>query len=203
MDAELTTQRRAADQRTLFEQAIFRVQAYVESKDIQPPDCFISYAWGEPEHERWVEKRLAQDLQKAGISVILDRWENSRVGSSISRFVERIEKVDRVITIGTPLYRKKYENKDSKTSYVVAGEIQLINDRLLGTEEQRQTILPLVLAGEKRNALPPLLHDKVHADFRNEETYFTTAFDLILDLYNIPHTDQAVADLREQLRGRM
>ena len=32
--------------------------------------------------------------------------------------------------------------------------------------------------------------------------YFISAFDLILSLYNIPPRDQAVADLREPLRGR-
>lgn len=47
----------------------------------------------------------------------------------------------------------------------------------------------------------PLLHGRVHADFRDESTYFTTAFDLILSLYQIPTHHSAVADLRESLRG--
>ena len=38
-------------------------------EEIKPPECVVSYAWGVPEHERWVEKRLATDLQKAGIGV--------------------------------------------------------------------------------------------------------------------------------------
>lgn len=71
--AEVELQRRTADQRTRFEQAVFRVQAYVAEQAIKPPECFISYAWGVLEHERWVETRLATDLHKAGISVLLDR----------------------------------------------------------------------------------------------------------------------------------
>ena len=47
-------------------------------------------------------------------------------------------------------------------------------------------MLPLLLAGEKTASLPPLLHGRVHADFRDELAYFTTAFDLILSLYQIP-----------------
>jgi small GTP-binding protein len=199
--AEVETQRRAAEQRTRFEQAVFRVRAYVAEQTITPPETFISYAWGVPEQERWVEKRLATDLQKAGIDVVLDRWHNAQIGASVARFVERIEKSDRIVMIGTPLYRRKYENKDEKTGYVVAAEVDLIHNRLLGTEPQKQSVLPLLLAGEKTASLPPLLHGRVYADFRDETAYFTTAFDLILSLYRIPPNHSAVADLRESLRG--
>ncbi|MCY2995888.1 MAG: hypothetical protein NTY19_49765 [Planctomycetota bacterium] len=41
----------------------------------------------------------------------------------------------------------------------------------------------------------------MYADFRHESAYFTTAFDLILSLYQIPPHHPAVADLRESLRG--
>ncbi len=197
---EVEAQRRVADLRTRFEQAVFRVQAYVQEQKIKAPECFISYAWGEAEHERWVEKRLATDLQKAGINVILDRWENAKIGASVSRFIERTERCDRIIVVGTPLYRLKYENKDTKTGYVVAAEVDLIANRLMDTEAQKETVLPVLLAGEKTAALPPLLHGRVYADFRNERDYFKTAFDLILSLYNIAVTDRAVVDLRESLR---
>src|SRR5262249_40200453 len=110
--AEVETQRRLADKRTRFEQAVFRIQAYVNDQKLKVPECFISYAWGVPQHERWVEKRLAIDLQKAGLAILLDRWHNAQIGASVARFIERIEKCDRIIIVGTPLYRQKYENKD-------------------------------------------------------------------------------------------
>jgi GTPase SAR1 family protein len=56
--AEVETQRRVADLRTRFEQAIFRVQAYVKDQGIKVPEYFISYAWGDKEQERWVERSL-------------------------------------------------------------------------------------------------------------------------------------------------
>jgi len=201
VQAEVESQRRAAEQRTRFEQAVFRVRAYVEEQKIKPPGSFISYAWGVPEHERWVEKRLAINLQKAGVNVVLDRWHNAQIGASVARFVERIEKSDRIVMVGTPLYRRKYENRDASTGYVVAAEVDLINNRLLGAEPQKQSVLPLLLDGEKTASLPPLLHGRVYADFRNELTYFTTAFDLILSLYQIAPNHAVVADLRESLRG--
>ena len=191
-----------AAQRSRFEQAVFQVMSYVDSEKMPRPECFISYAWGDREQERWVERNLATDLQKAGIGVVLDQWENSRVGSSVPRFVERIERCDLILMVGTPLYRKKYENKETSTGYVAAAEVDLIANRLLATERQKETVLPLLLAGEKETSLPPLLHSRVYADFRNERGYFVTAFDLILDLYGINHNHQAVADLRESLRER-
>lgn len=197
--AEVDAQRRAAEQRTRFEQAVFRIGAYVTEQRITPPACFISYAWGDLDEERWVEKRLAMDLQKAGIRVVLDRWEN-KIGTDVARFIARIETVDRIVMVGTPGYRRKYDNKDAGTGYVVAAEVDLINNRLLGTEQQKESVLPLLLDGEKTVALPPLLHGRVHADFRDESTYFATAFDLILSLYQLPPNHPAVADLRESLR---
>jgi GTPase SAR1 family protein len=191
-----------AARRSSFEQAVFQLVSYIEGQKLARPECFISYAWGDAEQERWVERSLATDLRKAGLIVVFDRWENERVGASVSRFVERIEKCDRIIMVGTPTYRRKYENKDTSTGHVVAAEVDLISNRLLGTEAQKESVMPVLLAGEKTSSLPPLLHSRVFGDFRDERKYFITAFDLILDLYGIPHTDPAVTDLRESLRDR-
>jgi small GTP-binding protein len=199
--SQVETQRRAAEQRTRFEQAVFRVRAYVAEQKITPPESFISYAWGVPEHERWVEKRLATDLQKAGIEVVLDRWHNAQIGASVPRFIERIQKIDRIVMVGTPRYLQKYENQDTSTGYVVAAEVDLINNRLIGTEPQKRSVLPLLLDGEKATSLPPLLQGSVYADFRDERSYFAVALDLILSLYQLPPNHPAVADLRESLLG--
>jgi small GTP-binding protein len=194
-------QRRVAEQRTRFEQAVYQLASYVESQGVARPECFISYAWGDREHERWVEKSLATDLQKAGLRVLLDRWENSRVGASIMRFVERIEECDQIIVVGTPQYRQKAKNVASEKGSVVAAEWDLAGIRMLATEAHKQTVLPVLREGHEAEAFPALLRGRVYADFRNERAYFTTAFDLMLDLYGIAHNDVAVADLRESLRG--
>ncbi len=198
--AEVETQRRVADLRTLFEQVIFRVNAYVKEQGINVPECFISYAWGDRKQERWVEKSLATDLQKAGLKVLLDKWENSRIGSNIMRFVERIEECDHIIVVGTPQYRQKAKNVASEKGSVVAAEWDLAGIRMLTTEAHKQTVLPVLLAGDEAEAFPALLRGRVYADFRDERAYFVTAFDLILDIYGIAPSDTAVADLRESLR---
>jgi GTPase SAR1 family protein len=197
--AQLATQRRAADERTRFEQAIFRVQAYAAGRKIRPPECFISYAWGVKEHERWVEKSLAEDLQKSGIIVVLDRWENAKIGASIPRFVERVAKCDRVLVVGTPLYREKYDNDSPMGGFVVAAEGDLIGKRMIGSEASKESVLPALLAGRDKSSFPELLQGRVYADFRQEQRYFITAFDLVLSLYGIKPGDPAVAYLRESL----
>ena len=201
VQAKVDLQRQAAEQRTRFEQAVFRVRAYTAEQKITPPECFISYAWGVPEHERWVKKRLAADLKKAGIAVLLDRWDNAQIGASVMRFVERIEECDRVIVVGTPLYRQKAKNVASDKGSVVAGEWDLAGIRMLATENQKQTVLPVLLAGEPSESFPSLLRGRVYGDFRKDEAYFTTAFDLILNLYQLPPNHPALSDLRESLLG--
>ncbi|OPX76428.1 MAG: WD domain, G-beta repeat [Methanosaeta sp. PtaB.Bin018] len=189
----------AADQRSQFEQVLFRLKNYVTEQKIAVPDCFISYAWGNPEHERWVERSLATDLQKAGIIVVLDRWENARIGASVPRFVERVGKTDRVIVVGTPLYRKKYDNNEPMRSFVVAAEEDIIGKRMIGTEAGKECILPVLLEGTEESAFPYLLQGRVHADFRKSEDYFNAAFDLLLSLYQIPPQCRVAMKLRESL----
>jgi hypothetical protein len=76
----------------------------------------------------------------------------------------------------------------------------LINNRMLGTEAQKKSIRPLLLAGTPEDSLPPLMQGRVYADFRTEANYFATLFDLVLSIYEIPFHSPAVADLRETLR---
>jgi GTPase SAR1 family protein len=192
-------QKRFAARRSRFEQAVFQLVSYVENQKLPRPECFISYAWGDKEQERWVERNLASDLQKAGIRILLDQWENKRIGASVMRFIERIEACDKVIVVGTPGYRKKYANRETERGFVVAAEGDLTAPRMLGTEAEKESVLPVLLAGDVKESLPVWLRGRVYADFRNDRQYFITAFDLILSIYNIAPNAPAVADLRESL----
>ena len=198
---EMASHRRVADTRSRFEQVLFRIKTYVTEQKIDLPVCFISYAWGITEHEHWVEKSLAKDLFKAGVFVLLDRWENARIGASIPRFVERIGECDRVIVVGTNLYRSKYENKEPMRGYVAAAEGDLIGKRMIGTEEQKESVLPVLLHGTEETAFPTLLHGRVYADFRRKEAYFEVALELLLSLYGISSKDTVASELRDLLRG--
>ena len=180
---------------------LFRLKTYVTEAKNAVQECFISFACGNLEHERWVEHSLATDLLKAGIKVVLDRWDNAQINASIPRFVERVAKCDRVIVVGTPLYRTKYENKDPARGTVVAAEGHLIGNRMLGTDAQKLSVLPILVEGTEETSFPALLHGRVYADFRRSETYTEKALDLLLSLYEIKPRDPVAIDLRESLRG--
>lgn len=199
---EVEANRRVADQRSRFEQVLFRLKSYVMDQGITPPECFISYAWGNSDQELWVERRLATDLQKAGVTVVLDRWENARIGSSVPRFVERIEKTDLVIVVGTPLYRKKYENNEPMRSFVVAAEGDIIGNRMISTEAEKESVFPVLLEGNNYSAFPILLHGRVYADFRKPEAYFSNALELFLSIYQISPQHPVTIELRELLGDR-
>lgn len=186
--------------RTTYETALSSVKRLVHASGQQAaPTSFISYAWGDSTHAHWVQS-LADDLCQADFDVVLDQWDNAAIGASITRFISRIEQCDFILAIGTPSYRQKYENNVSPHGSVVAAEFDLMSRRLIGTEAQKASILPLLLAGEERTSFPPLLHGRVYANFTQEAHYLATLFDLVLTLYHIPFNDPLVRDLREKLR---
>jgi hypothetical protein len=119
----------------------------------------------------------------------------------VTRFVERVATCDRVVVVGTPLYRQKYENGEPMRGFVVSAEGDLIGKRMIGTEAKKESVLPALLAGTEETSFPALIQGRVYADFRDERAYFTTAFDLILSLYDIGRNDFAVVDLREPLES--
>ena len=200
MRAEIARDEVRGRQRTSYETALVRLKDFILDRgDTTAVTCFVSYAWGILEHERWVLS-LANDLRNAGIEVVLDQLHNAAIGSNIARFIERIEESAFIVAIGTPSYLLKYRNKLSKYGSVVAAEVDLINQRLLETEERKATVLPVLLDGDKHTSLPPLMR-RVFGDFTSEEMYFATLFDLLLTLYQIPFEHPKVQDVRANLRG--
>jgi small GTP-binding protein len=183
----------AATKRTAFAVIATQLRSYLTEVigHRQPLVVFISYAWGDPATESWVRDRLVPDLEQAGIEIVLDRT-SSRVGASLSRFVERADTANRILVIATPEYVHKYNNP---IGHVLAAEADLINRRLLGTEEQKSTVLPVLLAGTPAESLPPLIQTRIHADFRDSDRYFIELFELVLALHNLAPDTSALKDL--------
>ncbi len=202
--AKLEQERILARLRTTFETALVRIKGFIRDASTEKrkffPTCFISYAWGDPENERWVA-RLAGDLKNAGITVLLDQVDNSKLGSNVSRFISEIEKSDFIVVVGTPMYLQKYEDQSSGSASIVAAEADLINQRLLSTEDKKQTVIPIIREGDEWKSLTPLLRGRVFGDFRYEESYFASLFDLILTLFRIPYDHTAFKDVREVVRS--
>ena len=79
---------------------------------------------------------------------------------------------------------------DSRASYRVRA----------GLAPALETLASIRPFSQKMTSFPPLLHGRNYANFRREEYYFVTLFDLLLTLYSIPFDDPLVRDLRENLR---
>lgn len=184
-----------ADKRTKFEQVLFSLKSHVIDKGISSPKCFISYAWGIPSQEHWVEHSLVADLQKAGFDVVFDKWHNLPA-SSFGRYIDRMEKADCIIVIGTNAYRQKYDNEDPEKGTVVAAECAYINARMRGPEKKKETIIPVLLEGTAESSFPPCLCDRVFWDFRKHNAYFGTVLELLLSLYDLKPNDTIAIELR-------
>jgi len=181
----ITSEKARVSKRTKYETALVRIKAILRElgRNAKPsPSCFISYAWGVEAHEKWV-LRLAKDLRNAEIDVWFDRWHNVP-GSSITKFVDKLDEVSFALAVGTEKYLEKYKTEISDP--VVDAEIRMIQTRLRKRTAIRETVIPLLLDGSQKTSFPPLFEDSVYVSFKDEKRYFVELFRLILRLYNIP-----------------
>ncbi len=192
----IDAQQTIAKRRTTFEAALVRVKALLRDQDEdKKPTCFISYAWGIPENERWV-LQLAKDLRNAGIDVLFDRWD-CPPGSNLDLFIERIMSSDYVIPIGTPSLREKYDTQEADP--VVAAELKLINLRVRQTTEYGETILPVLLDGTAKTSFSPQLQPLVCVDIRDSDFYFQKLFKIIWRIYELPFDNPLLEELQESM----
>ena len=195
----LDVQQTFAQHRTAFEVALVRVKALLRDRgEVEKPTCFISYAWGVPEHERWI-LQLAKDLRNASIEVLLDRW-HSPPGSDLGRYIDQIEASRFVIVVGTPELKLKYDSiMDDR---VVAAELELINLRARQPQNFGRTTLPLLLAGDPQKSFPPQLQRLVSIDFRSNEYYFRQLFDTIWRIHDLPFDNLLLEEIQASLSPR-
>ena len=111
---------------------------------------FISYS----SKDRSFVERLATDLRSRGLYVWFDQWE-LKVGDSL------IEKINAGIT--SQDYLVVVLSKTSVRSQWVMKELNAALMRELN--ERRVVVLPILI---EDCAIPPLLSDKVYADFRSD-----------------------------------
>ncbi len=184
-----------SDRRTAFEEALVWVKAFRRDRGDgeKRPSCFISYAWGVPDHERWV-LTLARDLQKSDVEAVFDKW-HCPPGSDRHRFVQRIVETDYVAAVGTPLYLEKYNGADR----VVEAEITLMIDDRLMKRSRRASVLPLLLKGSPESCFPPLFRNNVASDFNEREEYFLKLFELILSMHKIPFDHPRVEEFVQKM----
>lgn len=143
------------------------------------PTVFISYSWDDDEHKAWV-KKLADDLRgKYGICSLIDQY--NPAGADIVEFMNRgIRLSNRVLAIGTPLYKEKSEN-----GVGTGGKYEGV---LITTEIYNNTdtfkFIPLLRRGEKfKSSFISVLASRNGYDFRDDSQYESKLKNLADELY--------------------
>ncbi len=144
------------------------------------PKCFIAYAWGDTEHEAFVRQRLAKDLQKAPVTVLLDVKDNSQPSSSISGFYHQILECDFTLIVATPAYKLKAA---PESTTVVRQEYELM---LVVYQNTPLKIIRWLRAGTAAESFPSGLgsSDRVYGDVTTDDKYYRAFPDLIEKLFN-------------------
>lgn len=146
------------------------------------PVVFISYAWDDEDHKKWV-KKLADDLRSKGVYSLLDQYNPK--GESLTKFmVNGIKVADRVLVIGSPRYKEKIDNPKDHSG--VKFEDQILSIDLYHGIERKY--IPLLRRGTFEESFGKLMSEKDGFDFRDDPKYDETLEDLVLELYGKPST---------------
>ena len=144
----------------------------------------ISYSWnsdkkgGTEEHKNWVIK-LAKDLRKNGVDVILDEWD-MKPGDTMSLFMERsITKSERVLCILTPAYKDKCDNRTNGAGY----EAAIITSEILQNVSTNKFI-PVLRSGDWNKSAPIFLRGRMGIDMREDDEYKEKLIELLKALLN-------------------
>ena len=147
------------------------------------PTVFLSYSWDNEKHQRWVVK-LASDLIRNGIKVLLDVWDLPEFGDDLPFFMERgIRDATFVLIICTPRYVKRANARSGG----VGSETVIITGESYQTEYSAKFI-PVVRKKEvnMKDSLPDYLKTKYALDFTLEEDYDARFQDLLRKILKVP-----------------
>jgi hypothetical protein len=135
--------------------------------------AFVSYSWDSDEHKAWV-RNLAEKLHAGGIQTTLDQW-STVPGDNLPLFMETaIRENPYVIVVCTPRYKLKSDKRDGGTGYegdIMTGEVFVLKNR--------RKFIPVLRAGEWREAAPSWLLGSYYVDLRGEQS--TSTISLLLD----------------------
>lgn len=145
---------------------------------------FISYSWGNSEHQEWVAN-LATRLMENTVDVVLDRW-SLKDGHEVYSFMEEMVKakdIFRVLIISD----KKYAERADSRQGGVGTETQIITPNIY-EEEKQEKFIPLVKERDEDGNpfLPIYLKGRKYIDFSREENYENSYEELLRNILEAP-----------------
>lgn len=139
--------------------------------------AFVSYAWDSEEHKKWVLK-LATNLRKHGLDVILDQWD-ARLGNDLSFFMEQgLTDSHLVLCICSDKYIEKANGGIGGAGY----EKRIIASEMMNNSDKRY-IIPIVKGNSGTEKVPTFLSGLRYVDFDNGN-YFDCYQELLERIYD-------------------
>jgi len=145
------------------------------------PKVFISYSWDNELHRIWVLK-LASNLIKNGIDIIIDEWDLINFNNDLHQFMESgIRESDYVIMVCTP----RYVTKANSRLDGVGVENTIITGEYYNNQAK---YIPIIRNSttEKDILLPTYLKSKFAINFNNDNKYNEKFDELIRLILKIP-----------------
>ncbi|HKC67924.1 MAG TPA: toll/interleukin-1 receptor domain-containing protein [Bacteroidia bacterium] len=145
---------------------------------------FISYSWGNDEHQEWVVN-LSTKLMNDTVDVVLDRW-SLKDGHDIYSFMEEMVKSGDIFRV-LILSDKKYSEKADGREGGVGTETQIITPNIYSKEKQEKFI-PIVLERDENGEpfLPIYLKSRKYIDFSRIESYEDSYEELLRNILEVP-----------------
>lgn len=139
--------------------------------------AFISYAWVNEEHNSWVLK-LATDLRRHGVDVILDQWD-ARLGNDLAFFMEQgLTSSHFVLCVCSDKYNEKANDGIGGAGY----EKRIIASEMISADN-RQFVIPIIKDNNKEAKVPIFLSGLKYVDFDSRD-YFDCYKELIERIYD-------------------
>lgn len=171
-------------------------QPHSQFDDMRPdvPTVFISYTWDDQDHKSWV-KKLADDLRSNyNICSLIDQYNLG--GANTVEFMNRgIREADRVLMIGTPVYKQR-----SETGIGTGGKYE---DVIITTELYKNTdttkFIPLLRRGESfDDSFINIVSVLNGYDFRDDSKYEDKLQELADELYGRSNKIPALAGCADE-----
>ncbi|MER9484058.1 TIR domain-containing protein [Mesorhizobium sp. M0494] len=133
----------------------------------QPPRCFISYSWTNPDHEEWV-LQLGTELRQSGIDVVLDKWD-LREGQDPHVFMEAMI-TDDTITKVLLVCDAKYVERANERSGGVGIESQIISPKVYASAKQTKFVAVVrERDADGRALLPAYYGSRIYIDLSADD----------------------------------
>lgn len=147
------------------------------------PRVFLSYSWDDDSHRRWVLK-LAADLIRSGVHVLVDEWDLHDHNDDLHYFMESgIRDSDFVVLVCTPGYARRANTRRGG----VGAESTIITGEFYDSAKAAK-FLPIARKATNglEGCLPTYLKSRYAIDFTKDAEYRTKLEELLRRIFGQP-----------------